>query len=444
VGAELRERLGGYAVRLIAAAGYVNAGTAEFLLTASGDPHFLEVNARLQVEHPVTEQVTGIDLVREQIRIAAGQPLSFRQEDVRWRGHALQCRVYAEDPRAAFRPTAGPILLCEPPQGAGIRNDVGVETGDVAPVRYDPLLAKLIVWAPDRAAAVARAGDALRRYVLLGVTTNLPLLQAIAGAPAFQQADWDTGTLERLLPTLLPSPPNGAPPGAPARVERAGGPRRSRGSAASDFERGAEQRATREGVGTPEADPLLVAAGWRLTAPLERSPWRLGEQGVPLRFVRDGQEVRLSAWRVGDVWEVDAGGTRHALRFRRTSPFALTVEGAQRAWGARVVEHQGALYVAVGGQVATFAAPRGAGFAGPTVATERGAAEALLAPVPGAVLSVNVAPGDTVDAGQPLVVLEAMKMEFAVSAPSRGTVKRVACAPGEQVAAGTLLVELGP
>ena len=105
----------------------------------------------------MTEQVTGIDLVREQIRIAAGQPLSFSQEDVRWRGHALQCRVYAEDPRAGFRPAAGPVLLCEPPQGAGIRNDVGVETGDVASVRYDPLLAKLTVWAPDRPAALARA-----------------------------------------------------------------------------------------------------------------------------------------------------------------------------------------------------------------------------------------------------------------------------------------------
>ena len=136
----------------------------------------------------MTEQVTGIDLVQEQIRIAAGQPLSFRQEDVRWRGHALQCRVYAEDPRAAFRPAAGPVLLCEPPQGAGIRNDVGVETGDVASVRYDPLLAKLTVWAPDRPAALSRARDALRRYAILGVTTNLPLLRAIVAAPPFQRA----------------------------------------------------------------------------------------------------------------------------------------------------------------------------------------------------------------------------------------------------------------
>jgi 3-methylcrotonyl-CoA carboxylase alpha subunit len=405
---ELRERLGGYAVRLAGAAGYVNAGTAEFLLTPAGAPegapHFLEVNARLQVEHPVTEQVTGIDLVREQIRIAAGQPLSFRQEDVRWRGHALQCRVYAEDPRASFRPAAGPVLLCEPPQGAGIRNDVGVETGDVASVRYDPLLAKLTVWAPDRPAALSRARGALRRYAILGVTTNLPLLRAIVAAPAFQRAEWDTGTLERLLPDLLTSPPEGA----------------------------------------LEAGPLLVAAGWRLTAPLGRTPWRLGEQGVPLRFLRDGQEERVTAWRTGEGWELDAAGTRCTLRFRRTSPFALTVEGPDRAWGARVVEHQGALYVAVEGQVATFSAPRASDSAGPAAPAASGAGEGLLAPVPGAVLSVNVAPGDTVDAGQPLVLLEAMKMEFAVSAPSRGTVRRVACAPGEQVAAGALLVELGP
>ena len=226
----------------------------------------------------MTEQVTGIDLVREQIRIAAGQPLSFRQEDVRWRGHALQCRVYAEDPRAGFRPAAGPVLLCEPPQGAGIRNDVGVETGDVASVRYDPLLAKLTVWAPDRPAALARARDALRRYALLGVTTNLPLLQAIAAAPAFQRAEWDTGTLERLLPDLLISPPEG-------RTRR--------------------REPRRDG-------PLLVAAGWRLTAPLAALPLAPGGAGgAPALRCEMARSERVTAWRAGEGWE--ARRRRHPL-----------------------------------------------------------------------------------------------------------------------------------
>jgi 3-methylcrotonyl-CoA carboxylase alpha subunit len=421
----LRRRLGGYAVRLFRAAGYVNAGTAEFLVTEDGRPHFLEVNTRLQVEHPVTEAVTGVDLVREQLRIAAGESLSFRQEDVRWRGHAVQCRLYAEDPGAGFRPSAGPVLLFEPPLGAGIRNDVGVESGDEASPRYDPLLAKLIVWAPDRAAAVARVRAALRRYAVLGVATNLSLLQAIVEAPVFEQGKWDTGYLEAHLDEILSPGPGGA------------------GEAA-------------------DLAPLLAAGGWRLTAPLgqtemdgERgepfdpwrgSPWRIGGQGVPLRFAHAGGEVTMSAWRTGDGWEVQTPAGRRRLRFRRSGPAGLIVEeaggGSGRIWMARVVEHEGALDVAVDGRVATFTTPATGDEVQPAATAGGTRAESLAAPVPGVVVQVKVAPGQAVDAGEPLVVLEAMKMEFAVNAPHRGTVRRVDCAPGERVAAGTVLVEI--
>jgi len=194
---ETRQKLCAAGVAAARAASYVNAGTVEFLLDPDGRFYFLEMNTRLQVEHPVTEAVTGLDLVRLQIELAAGRPLSVKQEDVRPRGHALECRVYAEDPDQDDLPSPGRILLHVAPQGPGVRFDSGVETGSEVTVHYDPLLAKLVTWGADRADALSRMRVALRETVVLGVRTNLARLQAILEHPDFVSGKLHTGFLDQ-------------------------------------------------------------------------------------------------------------------------------------------------------------------------------------------------------------------------------------------------------
>jgi 3-methylcrotonyl-CoA carboxylase alpha subunit len=197
---QLRTRMGEAAVAAAQAVGYVGAGTVEFLLSADREFYFLEMNTRLQVEHPVTELVTGLDLVRAQIAVAAGQPLPWRQEEIATRGHAIECRLYAEDPAHDFRPSLGEILLMREPAGPGVRVDSGVRQGDEVSQHYDPMIAKLAVHGPDRGAAIARAVTALRDYAVLGITTNAPYLIDILEHPAFGRGDTHTGFLAEHLP----------------------------------------------------------------------------------------------------------------------------------------------------------------------------------------------------------------------------------------------------
>jgi acetyl-CoA carboxylase biotin carboxylase subunit len=196
---DLRQRMGEAAVRAVRAVNYVNAGTVEFLLGPDGSYYFLEMNTRLQVEHPVTELVTGTDLVRAQIEVAAGAPLPWRQEDLVARGHAIECRVYAEDPEQGFMPSLGRLVDLVEPVGPGVRIDTGVRPGDEISLHYDPLIAKLSVHAGDRGAAIERALAALRDYAVLGVTTNIEYLQAILADEAFGAGDLHTGFLEERL-----------------------------------------------------------------------------------------------------------------------------------------------------------------------------------------------------------------------------------------------------
>jgi acetyl-CoA carboxylase biotin carboxylase subunit len=203
--AAVRARMGDAAVAAARAAGYRNAGTIEFLLEGQGDAarfFFLEMNTRLQVEHPVTEEVTGTDLVRAQLAVASGLPLPWTQNDLAQRGHAIECRVYAEDPAAGFLPQAGPLALYREPSGPGIRVDSGVEHGADVPVQYDPMLAKLIASAPTRDAAIARAIRALRDFPILGVRTNVAFLIDLLDHAAFRAGDVDTGFVERHLAEL--------------------------------------------------------------------------------------------------------------------------------------------------------------------------------------------------------------------------------------------------
>jgi acetyl-CoA carboxylase biotin carboxylase subunit len=211
VDAGLRERLGEAACRVVRAAGYVNAGTVEFLVGAEGSVYFLEMNTRLQVEHPVTELVTGRDLVRDQLRIAAGEPLGYVQGDVGWRGAAIECRINAEDPFAGWLPSPGTITGLRAPGGPGVREDSGIYEGYTVPRYYDTLLAKLVVWGPDRSAAIERMLRALAEYRIVGVRTTIPVLERIVRHPDFRAARVSTAFLDRVLPDLGPSPGRLAP-----------------------------------------------------------------------------------------------------------------------------------------------------------------------------------------------------------------------------------------
>jgi acetyl-CoA carboxylase biotin carboxylase subunit len=193
---ELRERMGELAVALVKRVGYRNAGTLEFLVDADRNPFFLEMNTRLQVEHPVTEMVTGEDLVKLQIRIAAGERLPFRQENLRQRGHAIECRVYAEDPDAGFLPSPGRILALRVPGGPGLRDDSGVYEGYDVPIHYDPLLSKLVAHGSDREEALLRMRRALSEYKILGPKTTLPFFERVFRHPAFLAGDFDTSFVE--------------------------------------------------------------------------------------------------------------------------------------------------------------------------------------------------------------------------------------------------------
>jgi acetyl-CoA carboxylase biotin carboxylase subunit len=200
----IRAQMGQAAVEAARAVGYVNAGTVEFIATPDGPFYFLEMNTRLQVEHPVTEYVTGLDIVKQQFRIAAGEHLPFTQADIQQRGHAIECRLYAEDPRNGFLPAVGSLLQFIPPEGPGIRVDSGVQAGDAISIHYDPLIAKIIVYDTTRAAAIARMGHALAQTVILGTTTNLLFLKALLNHPTFLAGEVDTRFVDSHLAELLP------------------------------------------------------------------------------------------------------------------------------------------------------------------------------------------------------------------------------------------------
>jgi 3-methylcrotonyl-CoA carboxylase alpha subunit len=244
-----REALCSAGVAAARAASYVNAGTVEFLLAPDGAFFFLEMNTRLQVEHPVTEAVTGIDIVRLQLEVAAGRPLPLEQEDVVRRGHALECRLYAEDPERDDLPSPGCILHLSEPEGPGIRVDSALATGSEVTVHYDPLLSKVVTWGFDRPEAIARMRDALRRTVVLGVVTNLARLRAIVEHPAFEEGALHTGFIEEHLSERAPDP--GPPVEAVAAL-------------AAALSRGSTRGPGRREPGRAAPDPWTSLGPWRL------------------------------------------------------------------------------------------------------------------------------------------------------------------------------------
>jgi 3-methylcrotonyl-CoA carboxylase alpha subunit len=421
----LREQLGAAAVRAALAVGYQNAGTCEFLLDGEGRFFFIEMNARLQVEHPVTEAVTGLDLVQRQLAIAAGAPLGLRQEEVALRGHAVECRIYAEDPARDFLPAAGRLDLFGPPLGPGLRHDVGYSSGDRVDTHYDAMLGKLIAFGEDRASTIAKARWALERYAVSGVATNLPLLRWVLDHPTFVAGQATTDFLAR---EWRPAPP--APPPAWALA------------AAAAFELTSLAQAV---GGEPDGASGASAAD----ASRAIGPWRVLGQGIILAYVVDGAIRIVVASRGGprtapaDVatWDIAVDDTTYAASVGHDGEVSLEAGGRRRRLhvarlGDRLeVSEDGASYsVQRAGPPAVDAAGPRAGAGGGTARLE--------APMPGRVVKVAVREGESVREHQTLVVLEAMKIEHTVAAARDGVVRAIHHREGDTVDAGALLVEL--
>jgi 3-methylcrotonyl-CoA carboxylase alpha subunit len=396
--------MGRAAVEAARAVGYVGAGTVEFIADAREGLRpdrfwFMEMNTRLQVEHPVTEAVTGLDLVEWQFGVAAGERLPFAQEDVRLDGHAVEARLYAEDPTRSFLPSTGTLYALRLPEGEGIRVDTGVREGDAVTPYYDPMIAKVIAHGPTRAAALDRLAAALKGTLVAGPKTNVPFLTKLVEAEAFRAGPVDTGFIDRNLEALTaaPGPDVAALAAAVCRLQAARRP-----SARNDMS-DADPWHAEDGfqlVGSRQVVCPILVEGERMDAVLRHER---GGMTVVFPKLASGLAVRAS----GDptVAIVEADGEVIVLKDGRQTrvalhdPFAVDLE-----------------HLEAGGVVA--------------------------APMHGRLVAVLVAPGERVAKGQRLAVVEAMKMEHALLAPAAGEVAEVAAAPGAQVAEGAPLIRI--
>jgi propionyl-CoA carboxylase alpha chain len=406
----VRRAMAAAALRLARQLRYESAGTVEFLVDdESGDFFFLEVNTRLQVEHPVTEAVTGLDLVREQLRVAAGEPLSLAQEEVQWDGAAIEVRLYAEDPASGFLPATGTLVAFAPAAEPAVRWDSGVVAGSVVGVDFDPMLAKVTAHAPSRAEAAARLASALERTHLGGVTTNRDFLVATLRSREFLAGDTTTDFIERVAPArrFAPSDEELAHVAAVAALWLQGGNRAQAGVLES------------------------IPSGWRNA--------RLPDQSVA--FTHGDREVAVSYRRLRDGrFELSgAGDVGRAARLHAWTPDGVDVEIDDRRYRSRITRSGDRLIIATPrGDVELVAQPR---FPLPGASAVAGG---LVAPMPGKVIAVRVAEGDAVKAGDVLVVLEAMKMEHPMTAPQDGIVADIHVAVGDQVDGGALLLHVEP
>ena len=420
--AERRAEMGAAAVAAAKAVGYVGAGTVEFIAEPAGDGdirfYFMEMNTRLQVEHPVTEAITGLDLVEWQLRVAAGQPLPLQQDQLQMRGHAIEARICAENPDAGFLPATGTLQVAHwpsarvefersPGDGSLPRVDCGFGEGDEISPHYDSMIAKLIVWGENRAQALARMDAALQQTHLMGPATNVAFLRRVVGSHAFATADLDTALIERERVALFEAPPL-APEIAAA---------------------GVAAHVLAAEVALEDADPWSRRDGWRLFGGAQRR-LSLEVHGQDLTVVLQRLHSGATLLCIGEQsWPFSAqplGPDRHDLRIG-TQRLSATVY----ARGSRY-----AVYTEAGAaQVAEF---------DPLAHAGDGAAEAgrLTAPMPGKVVSFLAQPGDKVVRGQALAVMEAMKMEHTISAPRDGVVAEWLYAVGDQVAEGGELLRL--
>ncbi|MEU3824546.1 acetyl-CoA carboxylase biotin carboxylase subunit [Streptomyces sp. NPDC029080] len=386
-----RAAMGEAAVQAARSCGYRGAGTVEFIVPG-GDPssyYFMEMNTRLQVEHPVTELVTGLDLVEWQLRVAAGERLGFAQEDVRLTGHAVEARICAEDPARGFLPSGGTVLLLDEPQGEGVRTDSGLSEGTEVGSLYDPMLSKVIAYGPDRETALRRLRAALARTVTLGVQTNAGFLRRLLAHPAVVAGDLDTGLVERVVDELVSTD-------VPDEVYEA--------AAAVRLE---ALRPRDEGW----TDPFSVPSGWRLGGTPKPPAFHLRVH-EPVTYTPRGSATVTDA-----AVSVTLDGVRHA--FHRAGDW-IGRDGD--AWQVR--DHDPV--------------------AASLTRSAHAGADSLTAPMPGTVTVVKVAVGDEVAAGQSLLVVEAMKMEHVISAPHAGTVAELDVTPGTTVAMDQVLAVIAP
>ncbi|MFO1324014.1 MAG: acetyl/propionyl/methylcrotonyl-CoA carboxylase subunit alpha [Burkholderiales bacterium] len=409
-----RREMGDAAVAAARAVGYVGAGTVEFIADPDGRFYFMEMNTRLQVEHPVTEMITGQDLVEWQLRVAAGEPLPLTQEQLAIRGHAIEARIYAEDPDRGFLPSTGRLVhLSPPPESLHVRVDTGVEQGDEITPYYDPMIAKLVVWDATRELALQRMLQALAQYRIVGVANNVEFLSRLVACPAFARADLDTGLIEREREFLFPQ--HAAVPDQAYLI-----------AALATLLREGEHARAADDRGDPHS-PWRVQDGWRLNSRSERLlKFRHGdvERTVVVGYADDGYVLGLDGLTVPAHGALGANGT-------------LRVELAGLRLDASVIVAGEKRHVFLDGRSYQLARvdPLYQGSEG------QGAEGGLVAPMPGKVIAWLAQPDTVVAKGAPLLILEAMKMEHTITAPSAGTLKRFRFAVGEQVTEGAQLVE---
>jgi geranyl-CoA carboxylase alpha subunit len=401
---ELREQMGEAAVAAARAIGYVGAGTVEFLLDGSQKFYFLEMNTRLQVEHPVTEAVTGLDLVAWQLRIAAGEKLPLTQQQVRFDGHAIEARLYAEDPSRNFLPQSGTLVDWRPASGEGIRVDHGLTPGFVVSPFYDPMLAKVIAHGATREEARRRLAIALEDTVAYGLNTNRGFLISVVRHPAFAAGDATTAFIERYFP------------------------------------------AGSEALQRPKPDLRMVAVAAILLFEARESQtvrgqsWSsTGTPSWPLRLTAGDAHQQAIVMVIGKDHYLIALGSHMlevSIEERQEGAVRFTVSGVQQT--ARYVLHDGTVHLDINGLVAAIRETT----LEPSAASRRDASSRLVAPMNGAIISVAAKPGDLVAKGQLIVVLEAMKMQHEITAERDGTIDKILVRPGDQVATRQVLVEL--
>jgi len=402
---ELRERMGAAAVAAASAIGYTSAGTVEFLLDGE-DFWFLEMNTRLQVEHPITEEITGLDLVREQILIAQGESLGFTQQDLSINGHAIEVRIYAEDPANDFLPTAGPVLLFEPSKFADARFDSGIETGSRVGIEFDPMLAKVIVHAATRREAALRLARVLETTRIQGLTTNRDFLVSVLRQPAFLDGDTTTDFIDRI------DPARGITPDQSILIEAA--------IAAAMVAQGDRRAKAKALKSTP--------SGWRNSVmPAEQVSYQIGEEEMVLQYRsrRNGSFLAMVDDCQHIVW----------IQERQGQEISLEIDGRRMTFTVTSVG-DGWLVHGPAGQIELTEIPRF-----PDV-DRAGVPGGLTAPMPGNVVDTYVSTGDQVEQGQLLLILEGMKMEHRITAPVAGIVSDLKVQKGDQVANGELLIVL--
>jgi 3-methylcrotonyl-CoA carboxylase alpha subunit len=413
--AERRRAMGDAAVAAARAIGYVGAGTVEFLMGADGAFYFMEMNTRLQVEHPVTELITGLDLVEWQLRVAAGQPLPLNQDQVQAKGHAIEVRLYAEDPAGGYLPATGRLAhLRWPRQSPHVRVDAGVREGDEVPVYYDPMLAKLVVWDADRLAAIKRLRGALVECQIAGVKTNHELLWLVAMHPAYEGGEIDTGFLDRYKADVVPESP------AVPYVD---------GWALATIDHLLRQDEATQAAAAKSHDPWSpwnLAHGWRLNGD--------GHSEIKLRHQDTVHAIRVTYRRDGYDIELPTGSARVSGLRQANGDVEAVIDG-RKAVGT--VARDGAA-------ITVFTADGTCRFELVDALAARADVDAgparVVAPMPGKIIQVAVKEGDTVGRGSALIVLEAMKMEHTILAPADGRIAKLHYRVGDLVEDGAELL----